>query len=219
MAEDEPQRTEGEVKLHAALVKERELHKAAKEALKIATARIAQHEALGDSPHADTVKGFIDGAVTAGVAAKSVELTQRVATLEAELAAARTAAETAAGNLAARTVADEVKEAARASHVLPTAIPDLLTLGRLELKLVDGQVVTEDGRTAEQWLDDSKSTRGHMWPLSRGAGSHGNSALTGLIETGPNPWAKGEGWSLTKQGEILTSQPERAAQLQRTAGN
>lgn len=90
---------------------------------------------------------------------------------------------------------------------------NVLTMGALELKLVDGHVRTEDGREVSAWLEDRKGSSPYWWPSARGAGARGAGEGT-KVYAGENPFAPGAGFNLTRQGEILRSDPEMAKVMQ-----
>jgi hypothetical protein len=205
-------------RIKKALLAEREGHKATKKLLVAANARIGQIDTLGANPHVEQVKSFIDVGIAAGVALKSAALTAQVTTLETQLAAANKLAADATGTLASRTVADEIRDACRAQFVKPEALGDAIAIGSTELKLIDGEVKTAEGLSAADWVEARKSVSGFWWPVSRGAGSRGNAQLDGLVDVGPNPFAAGS-WNLTKQGELMQSNPTMAARLQAQAQN
>lgn len=99
--------------------------------------------------------------------------------------------------------------------MLPTAINDLISLGNLELMLVDDKVVTADGIDVATWIDNRKASAPYLWPVSRGAGSRGNDG--GLVVEGDNPFKAGPSFNLTKQGQLAMADPARAARLQTEA--
>lgn len=87
--------------------------------------------------------------------------------LEAELGEAKKGSEALLGQLTSRTIGEEVREAARASHVRDEAINDVLTFAAADLKVVDGKLQTADGRDGAAWLDDRKASSPYLWPAAR----------------------------------------------------
>jgi hypothetical protein len=54
---------------------------------------------------------------------------------------------------------------------------------------------------------------------SVGAKARGSDRMDkGLYEAGPNPFERGPGFNLTRQGELLTKEPARVARLMQQAG-
>jgi hypothetical protein len=197
-----------------ALEAERTNHKAAEIKLKAADATIAEHAALGNAPDGAVVSEHIANGVRAGVAQQTADLQKRIGTLESELITANATAADVSGKLVTRSISEEVRAAALAAHVLPSAINDLLSLGRLELELKDGVVQTAEGVTVADWLDASKATRGYMWPAARGSGARGSSTLP--ADSGDNPF-KAETFNLTAQSQLAAKDPARATRLQQEA--
>jgi hypothetical protein len=134
-----------------------------------------------------------------------------IAGLESQLAESAATVDTVNSKLTSRTISEALREAARESHVLPAALPDLLSLGALELKLADDGTVD-----AAAWIEQRKNVSPYWWPVARGAGAHGSSD-DGGIATGNNPFEAGATFSLTRQGEIMQRDPNRARMLQAAA--
>jgi hypothetical protein len=210
-------------KLTEALRKERADHKATKEKhgeqLNAAHGRIKEYELLGPNANAGVIAEHMTNAAKAALAAGTAELQAKLATVEAELAESRKTGETLNGQLTQRAISEATREACRESHVRSEAINDVLTFAANELKLVDGEVRTEDGRDVATWLDDRKATSPYLWPAARGAGARGMSGGGdgAPIHDGQNPFKPGPTFSLTKQGEIMQTNPERAKMLQAQA--
>lgn len=114
-----------------------------------------------------------------------------------------------------RTVHDSIRAEATKAKVLPEAIGDLLLVAGQELKLVDGRVVTEDGRDSAAVIEDYKAKRPYFWPTAVGAGASGSGPGGGL--DGENPF-KRENWSQTKIGQLVQKNPAQAAKLAEQAG-
>lgn len=120
-----------------------------------------------------------------------------------------------------RTISDKVREAAVSSKLLPEAFEDALLLAERVFEVSeDGRVVTKDnvgitpGIDATVWLTEMQTKRPHWWGPSVGGGARGNGIPQG---GGVNPWSA-EGWNLTEQGKVLTSNRGRAEQLAKSAG-
>ena len=209
--------SEDVAKLTKALQNERGERKAVEASLKTAKDRIAEMSALGIAPDAMHVSEYIANATKAGVAHETNELQQKVATLESELVAAKTAATDMGVKLVTRSIAEEVRNCAREAHILPTAVNDLISLGNLELKMVDGKVVNAEGIDVATWIDNRKATAPYLWPVSRGSGTRGSQGNDiGLAPTGPNPWSK-ETWNMTQQGNLVKSDPAAAERMRASA--
>lgn len=109
----------------------------------------------------------------------------------------------------------EVTKAALAEKVIDTALDDVVLLASTAFDVDEaGKITARDtGLSVSDWLSDMKARRPHWWPQSRGGGAGGS----GMTDSGiANPWAK-ETFNLTRQGEILTKNPEQAARLEAAA--
>lgn len=116
---------------------------------------------------------------------------------------------------------ESIRRAAVLAKVLPEAIEDALNLGERVFEIdEDGAVVTRDkcgytpGVTAEVWFTELESKRPHWWAPNVGGGSRGSKG--GNNQTS-NPWS-GANWDMTKQGEIYKQDSAKADQLARAAG-
>jgi hypothetical protein len=214
MAEADTPLEEQVDKLGKSLVASRAEYKETLKLLKAAQAIIIQHEALGTNPNGETVKKVIDGSITAGVAAASNELMQRVTLLEGQLAASTKTSDEANAKFASAAVASEIREAARRSFVKEEALGDAIAIGSAELHLIDGQVVTNDGRSAADWLDQRKQISGYWWPVARGSGARGSSEMPGYA--GTNPFLK-TSWNMTSQSQIAAKDSALASRLKSEA--
>lgn len=115
-----------------------------------------------------------------------------------------------------RTVHDAIRGEAVKAKVLPEAIPDLLLVAGQELKLVDGKVLTEDGKDPVQVIEEYKQKRPYFWPAAQGAGGRGN-GLGGGDMGGENPFIRSN-WNQTKISQLVQKDPTRAAKLAEVAG-
>lgn len=220
-------------KVLAAKTKEVTEHKATKDALKAANDKLAVFGEL-DPDAVITQLQELETLKAAGPNAKAEEITRKAEEIAAakfgnekqklirdlakvtgerdELSKAKTGLETL---ITQRGVDDAVRGAAVAAKVRPDAVLDLTLLARNDFKMVDGKVLTEDGRDPAQWLEDRKKTAPYLWPAAQGAGGQGgnDNPLTG----GENPFSH-TGWNLTKQGEQVKANPAKANQLAELAG-
>lgn len=119
-----------------------------------------------------------------------------------------------------RSIHDTLRAAAVAAKVRDTAVEDVLLIGeRLFETTDDNRVVTRDGvgvtpgLDAEVWLTECKNTRTHWFPESQGVGATGGKGT----QSGNNPFSA-EGWNLTEQGKMVTTNRDRAEQMARAAG-
>jgi hypothetical protein len=235
------QDADGLSKIRAALNKEREDVKALKASLNKArdqnNALMGQlnEVAVTKDPTTEKVKTYLDAAVQSQLAVATKAQLTRINALEAELAAAKTTADEVTGKLATRAVEQEIRDACAKQHVMPTAINDVLTLAKLELKHdpETGLVQTLDGRSALELVDDMKATSPHYWQPARGSGylAHLKDPKGGgrgsMGDIGANAFGPGVGgnifdpaasaWNLTAQGEMLKSNPALAAELKAKA--
>lgn len=115
-----------------------------------------------------------------------------------------------------RTVVDAVRGAADNAKVRGEAIPDILAIAAGELKLVDGKVVTEDGRDPAQWFEDRKKVSPYFWPVAKGAGAGGDDGLPG-VDAKDNPFTYAN-HNMTKISAMVGSNPSEAAKLAAAAG-
>jgi hypothetical protein len=120
-----------------------------------------------------------------------------------------------------RSIHDAVRKAASAVKVVPEAIEDALILAERHFQVDEsGRVVTKDGVGVtpgiqpEAWFTDLQSTRKHWWGANIGGGGNGNRGGNGGAD---NPWTA-ENWNMTKQGQIVRENPQKAEQLAKVAG-
>ena len=93
------------------------------------------------------------------------------------------------------------------------ALADAIMIGSAELHLIDGVVVTDDGRTAAEWFEQRKSVSGYWWPAAR-AGARGSAEMAGYA--GTNPFLK-TSWNMTSQSQIAAKDPALASRLKSEA--
>lgn len=120
-----------------------------------------------------------------------------------------------------RTIHDAVREAAGKTKMIPSAVEDMLMYAERVFDVgEDGKVTvkegagTTEGVTPDVWLTEMQVKRPHWWPMSSGGGANGGGVGAGA----DNPWT-GEGWNLTKQGQIARENPARAEMLAKAAGH
>ena len=114
-----------------------------------------------------------------------------------------------------RTVTDTVRDAASKLKVRQEALDDVLLWGQNVFKVTeDGKVATEDGLTPDLWLADMQQKRPHWWPESSGGGAGGSGGGGSFAE---NPFSA-EHWNMTKQGEMLRENREKAEKYAKAAG-
>lgn len=114
-----------------------------------------------------------------------------------------------------------IRDAVIAAKVLPTAIDDAVLVGERMFETVDGKLITkgENGLTPglnpKEWAKEMEEKRPHWWPVSVGGGAGGSKG--GGVNVKDNPFTA-EGWDMTKQGQLYKADPEKAAQLAARAG-
>jgi hypothetical protein len=120
-----------------------------------------------------------------------------------------------------RVITDSLRAAATKANVTPTAVDDIMIIGKLLFDVNEsGQVVARDsvgitpGIAPDVWLIESKSTKTHWWPQSQGAGATGGQFGGGV----DNPWSK-ERWNMTAQSAVYRENPDKASQLAKSAGS
>ncbi len=120
-----------------------------------------------------------------------------------------------------RTITDSVRKAATAEKVVTSAMGDIELLAERVFEVIDdGSVVTRDGVgvtpgiPAETWLGEMKEKRAHWWPANVGGGAGGGGGPGGFSE---NPFTA-EHWNMTKQGEAVTADRDKADRMAKAAG-
>lgn len=214
-----------------ALRKEREDHKAAKDALTPWTTlgelkdiqakldRIPELEAAAEGKLDDTkLAEMVENRLTQRTAPLQRDLeaaTARVTEQDAEIAQLR-------GQIVSRDRNDLVRAAAIEMKVVATAIPDVEMIAASYLEQNEaGDFITKadisgitPGVDVKQFLKEMQKIRPHWWPASQGGGAGG---ANGLGAGEPNPWTS-EAWNMTKQGAILQSDRGLAERLAKAAG-
>lgn len=114
-----------------------------------------------------------------------------------------------------------------------TAIPDITSRARNSFRLVNGvpQAFEANGQTVRvgrdgvapltlaEWIDGQVTEAPHLFESNAGSGaaSNGSGGSGGAASFGDNPW-KAETFNLTRQGEIMRKEPNRAKALMSAAG-
>lgn len=122
-----------------------------------------------------------------------------------------------------RTIHDGVRGEAAKLKVVDTAMEDVLMLAERVFELDEkNQLITKDGiagltpgLSPSVWLTEMQQKRPHWWPASKGGGAGGG--VGGGGNPLDNPFSH-QGWNMTKQGQVYTESPARAAQLAQVAG-
>ncbi len=164
----------------------------------------------------------IDKLVEARVATVARPLERQIAALEktnGEQAGTITAHELKDTN---RTISDAVREAGVSSKIIPTAMDDALMLGERMFEVTEsGEVLTRDGVGVTPgidpvvWLSEMQDKRAHWWPASNGGGAGGGGGGGG---TGSDNPFTSKSWNMTKQGQMLRTNPEQAERMAKSAG-
>lgn len=218
-------------RVQSALTKERTDHKAVKEQLTNFTASLGdidpttipalveERDALKTQVESITKDGKLDeskvterinAAVTqaVGPVKRDLEAAQRQLVAEQKKTEAESAEKTKLqANIKQERIRNQIRDAAIAAKVLPTAIEDAVLVGERMFDFTDeGKLITKDGvgvtpgLEPKEWAKDMQTTRPHWWPASQGGGAAGG---VGANATGKNnPWSK-EGWSVTRQGQMV----------------
>jgi len=225
-------------RLQAGSVRERTDHKATKDALKVANDKLAlwgdlvpddvtaKLEKLETYETGDkvpelaknfeaTVKSRVDQVLAGKVLAETTKLTRELNETKTKLGESERSVGDYLTRENTRTVHDAIRAEATKAKVLPEAVPDLLLVASQDLKLVDGKVVTEDGRDPAAVMEDYKTKRPYFWPQAQGAGGRGG--MGGGLDVGDNPFRR-DVWNQTKIGQLVKSDPTRAAKLAEQAG-
>lgn len=112
-----------------------------------------------------------------------------------------------------------IRDAAIEAKVLPPAITDAVMHGKAVFEVTDdNRIITRDnvgvtpGLSPKEWLKDQVEKSPHWWPVSIGGGSQGGpkGGPGGGYAGANNPWSK-EGWNVTKQGALVRQLGETKA--------
>jgi hypothetical protein len=111
-----------------------------------------------------------------------------------------------------------IRDAAVKALVIPAAISDVVMRGSPMFEWTDDRrVIAKDGfgitpgLTPGEWLKDEIERSPYWWPASVGGGSEGTGkGGQGGYRGANNPWSK-DGWSMTKQGQLVKSLGEEKA--------
>lgn len=182
--------------------------------------RIVELEAAhGGKINEDQVNKIVEGRVNG----KLAPLQRQLEAVTAENTTLKKQNENFLQNERTRKIGDEVRSAALATKMTPSAVEDAILLAERVMDVTDeGSVVTKDnvgilpGLDVRSWMGEMQSKRPHWWGASEGGGSQGNSG-NGGGGLGPNPW-KSESWNMTEQGRIFNTDPVKADKLAKAAG-
>lgn len=181
--------------------------------------KIANFEAANTPELAKNFEKIVSDRVEAGIVTRlkqeTGKLTKTIDTLTNERNTLATDNEKFKLGDIHRTIDDNVRSAATKAKVQEGAVVDALIRARNVFQVQDGRVVTPDGQTPEEWLEERKKDAGHWWPAARGAGAGGGNENFNV--GGDNPWSR-EGWNMTKQGDLVKQNPAKAEQLAQAAG-
>lgn len=120
-----------------------------------------------------------------------------------------------------RTITDSVRQAATGLKIIDTAMEDVLMLGERVFEITDdGAILTRDevgctpGIAPDIWLSEMQEKRPHWWPSSKGSGAGGSGGGGGFTE---NPFTR-EHWNMTKQGQAIREDKDKAERMAKAAG-
>lgn len=230
-------------RVNAALVKERNDHKQAKEKLQafgdidpailptmqeeLAEAR-ARLETLTTEGKLD--EGKVEERITTAINRATGPINREKDSLARQLDTAKKAVADKEAEIAALNAdrqAEHVRLAIRDAvtgakvPVLPTAVDDAVLVGERMFELVDGKLVTKGdngmtpGLSPAEWTKDMMERKPHWWPASQGGGAGGGRGGGTMLKD--NPFTA-EGWDITRQGQLYKESPEKAAQMAQRAG-
>ena len=217
--------------------KEREQHKATKEALKkfeplqpVLERYNSADELLQDIDRIDELKHAAEGKVDENKLNEMVEarLKSKVSPVERErdkyyeeLNNAQQQLQQYQERERQRTIHDAVRKAASDKQVVSSAMDDVLMLAERVFDVDDdGNVITKEdngftpGVKPDVWLSEIAEKRPHWWPASQGSGARGS----GSGGAGVNNPFTAENWNMTEQSKIYNQDPEKAEQLAKAAG-
>lgn len=208
-------------KVRTALSNEREQHSATKKTFSFLDGKdvseiqtmLAEYPVLKQSAGSQDPK-HLEALVQARVAPLQTNLQQ--------LAAERDSLAQKFGQLEASVTHNKIVSAitdiATKQGVQSTALADIALYAQ-NFEIVDGRVAARanveglpQGTSPEHWILACKESRPHWWPTSVGGGAGGGRS-SGQTE---NPWITG---NLTKQMQLLGSNPKLAEELQAVAKN
>jgi hypothetical protein len=242
-------KTEADIaRIQAALVKERNDHKATRTSLsafegldpEVVSAQAIELEETKAQLAAIKNDGTIDETKLEPIIAARVA--QRIAPLERDLRGVNAklldkdkllaAKDGEVGQLRTTIVTGNVERAIRDAAIeaklLPTAVVDAVMHGRATFEVTeDGRIITKDGSGAtpglspKEWLKDMQEKAPHWWAPSVGGGSAGGGGggPKGTYGGANNPWSAA-GWNMTKQGALVRQLGEpKAAEIAAQAGS
>jgi len=233
-------------RVQAALVKERNDHKATKallapfegldpdqitaNATALEEAR-AQLDAINKDGRLDEAK--LEPIIAARVKQATAPLERDKQNLERQLEAQKKAVAEKDGevtslktSITTGEITRQISDAAIKAKTLPSAVQDAVRYGKdIFERTEDGRTITKDvpgvvpGLSPDEWLKDMMEKAPHWWPASVGGGSQGGGPNgRGGYGGANNPWSK-EGWNMTKQGALVRQLGEaKAAEIAAQVG-
>jgi len=137
--------------------------------------------------------------------------------------------DTAASRLQDLEINQVVMSAATSKKALTGALPDIISRAKTVFVYKEGSILPmKDGQTwygpdgvtpitIPEWVDRLSVEAAHLFQNSTGSGAsnHGSAGVSGHPKL--NPYKKGKGWNLTKQGQLEQSNPSLASQLRKEA--
>jgi hypothetical protein len=214
--------------LSGALAKERNDHKLVKDSMKVWEG-LDPTTVRGELSKIEEYKAASAGKLDEAAINKLVEsrLAQKAGPLEASLKGVATERddfkskwEKAVGELHKRDLNDSIRAVATDMKVHATALPDIEMVAGVMMERVEGDgavtYITKAGLPGitpgldmKGFLKEMQKLRPHWWPQSAGGGAGGGNGL-GAGEANPFSF---EGWNVTKQGQIITTQGQAAADM------
>lgn len=218
-------------KLNGGLVKERTDHKATKARLALLGERsvedvvaildrVPELEAAASGANPEKLNQMVEGRLTAKLAPVQRELAKAQEALKERdtlIQGFQTKERT-------RSIHDAVREVVgKAQGFQASALEDVLMVAERHFEVnEEGKVATRDGVgvtpgiAADVWLTEMQGKRAHWWGPTQGGGAGGNGGR-GPGNAGANPFTA-EGWNMTEQSKLVSTNRVKAEQLARSAG-
>lgn len=227
-------KTEADVaRLQTALAKERSEHKAARSQAQVwgdldhsqVLADLDELSELRAKIEAGAANGFDEEKFTKAVDAKTATtiapLKRDFEKAVAENATLKEMVDSFQQKERTRTIHDDVRKAASAAKIIPSAVEDVLMLAERMFETTDeGTVLAKDGVGVTPgidpatWLSEMQEKRPHWWPQSTGGGANGSGSGGGFSN---NPFSA-EHWNMTEQGRLVVADPAKADRMAKAAG-
>lgn len=215
-------------KVHEALRREREISSSYKKQLaafggRDVTEILADLDQIEAYKAAAESKSVDENVIETRLRAKTAPLQRERDKLAAEYAEAQKLIQQYQQKEQTRTIHDSVRAAiAKSAGFLGQAAEDALMYAERMLGIDEsGKVVTKDavgvtpGIDATVWLQEMQQRKPYWWGETRGAGATGGKSTGGVA--GDNPFSA-QGWNVTAQARLVRENPERAAQMAKSAG-